>query len=233
MAKRIITEAPDSLTINNLHYSFRTPPFLSFHIVTGYEQKYAFYAIDKVHLYIISSFKEFLVQNLKTFVPTKPAKEYLEPSESFNFVDVRHNRYMGYYDFNIKQFNDYTEKAKQMLSKTGINFVNLSNHNFSIYDIFYFVDAYNAPKKEYLGGRMWDRASMVDSPENTVSYPACSMYPLEYDKIEINQTKSSLLKIIKRAYENNQLFVSPMVSTNMAIEYGDKIAYLDITPAVG
>jgi hypothetical protein len=232
MANRLLNEAPDDLKINNLYYSFRIKPYLSFHIVTGIDQRIAFYTINRVHLHLISPFKTFLVETLKDYKPTKPSKEYLEPGSAANFVDVKHNRYIGLYDFNMMQFNDYTEKAKQFLNSNDIQVVELSNKKFSIYDMFYFIDAYNSPKNVYLGGRMWDRASLIDNPEEKIFRPACSIYPLEYNKLDIQQTKSSLLKIIQRAYSRGDLFTSQTESTDMVIEYGADISRLDISSAL-
>jgi hypothetical protein len=232
MAIRLLNEAPDDFQINNLSYSFRVKPYLSFHIVTGIDQRLAFYTINRVHLHIISSFKTFLVETLKDYKPSKPSKDYLEPGSAVNFVDIRHNRYMGFYDFNMVQFNEYTEKARQFLNSNDIQVVELSNKKFSIYDMFYFIDAYNSPKNVYLGGRMWDRANLVGNPEEKVFLPACSMYQLEYNKLDLQQTKSSLLKIIQRAYSRSDLFTSQMVSTDMAVEYGKEIFRLDISSAL-
>jgi hypothetical protein len=232
MAIRLLNEAPDDFQINNLSYSFRVKPYLSFHIVTGIDQRLAFYTINRVHLHIISSFKTFLVETLKDYKPSKPRKDYLEPGSAVNFVDIRHNRYMGFYDFNMVQFNEYTEKARQFLNSNDIQIVELSNKMFSIYDMFYFIDAYNSPKNVYLGGRMWDRANLVGNPEEKVFLPACSMYQLEYNKLDLQQTKSSLLKIIQRAYSRSDLFTSQMVSTDMAVEYGKEIFRLDISSAL-
>jgi hypothetical protein len=232
MAIRLLNEAPDDFQINNLSYSFRVKPYLSFHIVTGIDQRLAFYTINRVHLHIISSFKTFLVETLKDYKPSKPSKDYLEPGSAVNFVDIRHNRYMGFYDFNMVQFNEYTEKARQFLNSNDIQIVELSNKMFSIYDMFYFIDAYNSPKNVYLGGRMWDRANLVGNPEEKVFLPACSMYQLEYNKLDLQQTKSSLLKIIQRAYSRSDLFTSQMVSTDMAVEYGKEIFRLDISSAL-
>ena len=232
MAIRLLNEAPDDFQINNLSYSFRVKPYLSFHIVTGIDQRLAFYTINRVHLHIISSFKIFLVVTLKDYKPSKPSKDYLEPGSAVNFVDIRHNRYMGFYDFNMVQFNEYTEKARQFLNSNDIQVVELSNKKFSIYDMFYFIDAYNSPKNVYLGGRMWDRANLVGNPEEKVFLPACSMYQLEYNKLDLQQTKSSLLKIIQRAYSRSDLFTSQMVSTDMAVEYGKEIFRLDISSAL-
>jgi hypothetical protein len=139
---------------------------------------------------------------------------------------------MGFYDFNMVQFNEYTEKARQFLNSNDIQVVELSNKKFSIYDMFYFIDAYNSPKNVYLGGRMWDRANLVGNPEEKVFLPACSMYQLEYNKLDLQQTKSSLLKIIQRAYSRSDLFTSQMVSTDMAVEYGKEIFRLDISSAL-
>ncbi len=232
MANRLLNEAPDDLQINNLSYSFRVKPYLSFHIVTGIDQRMAFYTINRVHLHLISSFKTFLVETLKDYKPSKPSKDYLEPGAAVNFVDIRHNRYMGFYDFNMVQFNEYTEKAKQFLNNNEIQVVELSNKKFSIYDMFYFIDAYNSPKNVYLGGRMWDRASLVDNPEEKVFKPACSMYPLEYNKLDIHQTKNSLFKIIQRAYSRSDLFTSQTENTDMAVEYGKEFFRIDISPAL-
>jgi hypothetical protein len=232
MANRLLNEAPDNFQINNLSYSFRVKPYLSFHIVTGIDQRLAFYTINRVHLHIISSFKTFLVETLKDYKPSKPSKDYLESGSAVNFVDIRHNRYMGLYDFNMVQFNEYTEKARQFLNSNDIQVVELLNKKFSIYDMFYFIDAYNSPKNVYLGGRMWDRASLVGNPEEKVFLPACSMYQLEYNKLDFQQTKSSLLKIIQRAYSRSDLFTSQMVSTDMAVEYGKVIFRLDISSAL-
>lgn len=232
MAKRLLNEAPDNLQLNNLSYSFRVKPFLSFHIVTGIEQRIAFYTINRVHLHLINPFKTFLVETLKDYRPSKPSKEYLEPGTAVNFVDIRHNRYVGLYDFNMVQFNEYTEKARKFLNSNDIQIVELSNKRFSIYDMFYFIDAYNSPKNVYLGGRMWDRASLVDNPEEKVFKPACSMYQLEYNKLDMQQTKSSLLKIIQRAHSRSDLFTSRMESTDMTVEYGAEIFRLDISSAL-
>lgn len=233
MAKRLLNEAPDDLKLNNLHFSFRSQPFLSFHIITGTEQRLALYTINKVHTYLISPLRDFLLQLLKDYKPTHPSKGYVEPHESFRFVDVRHNRYMGYYDFNMTQFNEYTEKAKEFLKSVGIHYVELSNKRFSIYDMFYFVDAYNSPKNAYLGGRMWDRATLINEPSERAYYPACSMYKLEQGQLDLNTTKSSLLKICHAAYKNNELFHVPLVTNDMFVEYADKETfYIDLTPAI-
>lgn len=233
MAINLIKEAPDDLKLNNLQYSFRTQPFLSFHIITGTEQRLALYSINKVHTYLIQSLREFLLSILKSYKPSRPVEGYVEPHEGFNFIDVRHNRYMGYYDFNMIQFNEYTEKAKDFLKNVGIHYVELSNKRFSIYDMFYFVDAYNSPKKSYLGGRMWDRASIINEPSERAFFPACSIYKLEYGEPNMNQTKSSLLKICHAAYINKELFREPLATNDMVIEYADKIiGNIDLTPAI-
>lgn len=215
MAK-LLQEAPDNLVLNNLQFSFRTPPFLSFHIITGVEQRFAFYTIDKVHLHLINPLKTFLVETLG----------------AHNFVEVRHNRYLDKYSFNLSQFNELTEKAKQMLKSQQIEYVELGNKKFSIYDLFYFVDAYNSPKKVYLGGRMWDRARLVNSQDDPINIPACSMYQLEYGDLDMNVTKASLLKIIKAAHDRSEMFNHELVTNKMAIEYKDSITYLDISPAL-
>ena len=79
MAISLLKEAPDDLKVNNLHYSFRTPPFLSFHVITAAEQRVAFYTINKVHNHLIQTFKEFLVKALA----------------AYNFVEVKDGRQPG------------------------------------------------------------------------------------------------------------------------------------------
>lgn len=233
MAKHLLNEAPDDLKLNNLHYSFRTTPFLSFHIITGIEQRLALYSINKVHTYLISPLKDFLLETLKDYKPAHPAEGFIEPHEGFRFIDVRNNRYLGYYDFNLVQFNEYTEKAKVFLKNAGIHYVELSNKKFSIYDMFYFVDAYNSTKNAYLGGRMWDSATLINEPSERVFSPACSMYKLEYGDPNMNQTKSSLLRICHSAYVNKELFTKPLATNDMVIEYADKIiGKIDLTPAI-
>lgn len=233
MVNRLLKEAPDDLKVNNLHYSFRSEPFLSFHIITGTEQRLALYTINKVHTYLISSLKDFLVNTLKNYRPTHPAEGYIEPHESFKFIDVRNNRYLGYYDFNLVQFNEYTEKAKEFLNNAAIHYVELSNKKFSIYDMFYFVDAYNSSRSSFLGGRMWDRAALIGSPSEKIFSPACSMYKLEYGELNVNQTKNSLLKICHKAYINGDLFTEIINSKYMIVEYNNKIlGEIDLTSAI-
>jgi hypothetical protein len=162
MAISLLKEAPDDLKVNNLHYSFRTPPFLSFHVITAAEQRVAFYTINKVHNHLIQTFKEFLVKALA----------------AYNFVEVKDGRYSGKYKFNLVQFNQLTEAAKQKLKEAQIEIVELNNHKFTIYDIFYFIDAYNNRKEVYMGGRIWDRATFINEPSQWVNYPACSIYEI-------------------------------------------------------
>ena len=217
MAISLIKEAPDDLKINNLQYSFRTPPFLSFHIITAAEQRVAFYTINKVHNYLIQTFKEFLVKALS----------------AYNFVEVKDGRYSGKYKFNLVQFNQLTEAAKQKLKEAQIEIVELNNHKFTIYDIFYFIDAYNNRKEVYMGGRIWDRATFIDEPSQWVNYPACSIYAIEYGFFKEEQTKNTLYKICQRAYMNKEMFTEPLASTEMFVEYADVPTFrLDLAPIV-
>lgn len=217
MSIRLLKEAPDDLKINNLHFSFRTPPFLSFHVVTAEEQRVAFYAINKVHNYLIQTFKEFLVKALN----------------AYNFVEVKDGRYSGQYKFNLVQFNQLTEQAKQKLQEAGIEIVELNNHKFSIYDIFYFLDAYNNRKEVYMGGRMWDRATIINEPSQWVNYLACSIYKVEYGFFKEEQTKKTLYKICQRAYAKGEMFTENLASTEMFVEYDEVPTFtLDLAPIV-
>jgi hypothetical protein len=217
MAISLLKEAPDDLKINNLHYSFRTPPFLTFHIATAAEQRVVFYTINKVHNYLIQTFKEFLVKAMN----------------AYNFVEVRDGRYTGNYKFNLVQFNQLTEQAKQKLQEAGIEIVELNNHKFSIYDIFYFVDAYNTPKEVYMGGRIWDRATLINNSSQWVNYPACSIYKVEKGFFKEEQTKNALYKICQRAYTKKEMFTERLVSTKMFVEYDEVPAFeLDISSIV-
>jgi hypothetical protein len=217
MSIRLLKEAPDDLKINNLHYSFRTPPFLSFHVVTAAEQRVAFYTINKVHNYLIQTFKEFLVKALN----------------AYNFVEVKDGRYSGKYKFNLVQFNQLTEQAKQKLQEAGIEIVELNNHKFSIYDIFYFLDAYNNRKDVYMGGRIWDRATIINEPSQWVNYLACSIYKVEYGFFKEEQTKKTLYKICQRAYSKGEMFTENLASTEMFVEYDEIQTFtLDLAPIV-
>jgi len=217
MAKRLLKEAPDDLKLNNLQYSFRTPPFLSFHIASAAEQRIAFYAINKVHNYIVQTFKEFLVKEL----------------QAHNFVEVKDARYSGKYKFNLVEFNQLTEAAKNKLKTSGIEIVELNEHKFTIYDIFYFVDAYLDRKQVYMGGRIWDRATIIGEPSQWANYPACSIYEIEHGFFKDEQTKNSLYKICKRAYEKGEMFTEPLATTEMFVEYADVPTFrLDLAPIV-
>jgi hypothetical protein len=132
MAIRLLNEAPDDFQINNLSYSFRVKPYLSFHIVTGIDQRLAFYTIYRVHLHIISSFKIFLVETLKDYKPSKPSKDYIESGSADDVDNIPNYAYYSSQDQQFRWRDLYTYGFIDNLGR-GVNypFLNSAQYPYS------------------------------------------------------------------------------------------------------